>query len=76
MAAKIGYECVAPDHQLHQGSDTPDKLTIWQGEWAFCARSIRADGHEWKATGGEDYPALIRRTKHVVVQGSAEAHAR
>ena len=64
VAAKIGFECVAPDHQQHQGSDAPDKLTIWKGEWAFCARSIRAEGHEWKSTGGEDYLALVQRTRH------------
>lgn len=55
----IAYECVSPDHKpsvLH-----PDKLTIHDGEWAFCAFDARADGHHWRATGGAPLEALTVR---------------
>ena len=59
MAAKlIAYECIAADHQpsmLHV-----DKLTIHDGAWAFCPFDARADGHQWKPTGGADVEALTR----------------
>lgn len=60
MAAKlIAFECVARDHQptlLH-----PDKLTVHDGEWAFCAFDARAEGHEWRRTGGMDLASLAYR---------------
>jgi hypothetical protein len=59
MAAKlIAYECVAPEHQptlLH-----PDKLTVHEGAWAFCAFDARAKGHRWRETGGIDLDSLTR----------------
>jgi hypothetical protein len=61
VGAKIGFECVAPDHRSGRAAGAPDKLTIVNGEWAFCALSSRAEGHDWKSTGGEEYPALVRR---------------
>ena len=75
MGAKIGFECVAPDHRLQTTDDQPDKLTIINGEWAYCARSSRAEGHEWKSTGGEEYTSVVRRTNHSVVHAGSEARA-
>ena len=75
MGAKIGFECVSPEHRLKNEQDMPDKLTIVNGEWAYCPRSARAEGHEWKTTGGEDYTAVMRRTSHSVVQAESEARA-
>ena len=60
MAAKlIVYECESPDHQpsvVH-----PDKLTVHEGEWAFCPFDARAEGHRWKTTGGVDLESVNRR---------------
>lgn len=60
MGAKlIAYECVSPDHRpslLH-----PDKLTIYEGAWAFCGFDSRAKGHTWRVTGGVDLESLTRR---------------
>ena len=55
----IAYRCVASDHPptlLH-----PDKLTIHDGEWAFCPFDARAGGHKWEVTGGEAVEVLMRR---------------
>lgn len=74
MGAKIGFECVAPEHRRHAADDQLDRLTIVNGEWAFCFRGLRAEGHEWKPTGGEEYPDLMRRVGHVAAR-SEEARA-
>jgi DNA-binding winged helix-turn-helix (wHTH) protein len=74
MGAKIGFECVAPEHRRRQADDTLDQLTIVNGEWAFCFRGLRAEGHQWKTTGGEEYPAFVRRVGHETVR-SGEARA-
>jgi len=55
----IAYSCDAPGHQ--PGSMPPDKLTVHQREWAFCAYDARADGHRWQKTGGASYEDLLRR---------------
>jgi hypothetical protein len=73
MTAKIGFECVAPEHRRHAADDTPDTLTIVNGEWAFCLRGLRAEGHEWKSTGGEEYPALMRRIGHATAGSEVRA---
>lgn len=65
MAAKIGFECVAPEHRRPAAGDSLDKLTIVNGEWAYCSRGLRADGHEWKTTGGEEYLTFVRRVGHL-----------
>ena len=38
----------------HRGApdDVTDKLTIHDGEWAFCPLDARADEHDWRPTGG------------------------
>jgi hypothetical protein len=57
----IAFECIAAEH----GSSAPrtDKLTIHQRAWAFCGFDARADGHEWRATGGVDLETLVRRSR-------------
>jgi hypothetical protein len=54
----IVWECVASDHQA--SGLFPDKLTVHEGAWAFCRFNARADGHDWKATGGADLDVLLR----------------
>ncbi len=60
MAAKlIRYECVAREHQptlTHL-----DKLTVHQGDWAFCPFDAHAEGHRWRDTGGSDLETVQRR---------------
>ena len=68
----IAYECVADDHRptfLH-----PDKLTIHQGQWAFCAFDARATGHKWNETGGEELQHIM--TRHGLVGGVATHEAK
>ncbi|HYK98799.1 MAG TPA: hypothetical protein VEU77_10460 [Candidatus Acidoferrales bacterium] len=55
----IQFCCVAADHQDAKGSSS-DTLTIHEGKWAFCPYDIRANGHEWEATGGVSV-AEVRR---------------
>ena len=74
MSAKIGFECVAPEHRRHSAADKPDKLTIVKGEWAYCSRGLQAEDHEWKSTGGEEYLAFVRRVGHFAT--GSEEHAR
>ena len=60
MAANVvDFECVAPDHAA--SSQHPDKLTIHDGRWAFCAFDALSDGHTWRATGGVALAELMRR---------------
>jgi hypothetical protein len=68
MAAKlIAYECVATEH--HPDHVHPDKLTIHDGHWAFCAFDSRATGHQWAKTGGEQLEMLM--AKHGITGGVA-----
>ena len=66
----VVYECVAPDHQ--PGMLHPDKLTAHDGRWAFCAFDARAEGHEWRATGGTDMSALLNRIGLAVATSAPE----
>lgn len=50
MQTPVAYECRAPSHQVGDGG--PDKLTVHDGQWAFCPFDVKAGGHEWTATGG------------------------
>jgi hypothetical protein len=52
----VAFACAAPTHQVGEGG--PDKLTIYQGQWAFCAYDARADGHQWGPTGGRSLSML------------------
>ena len=38
----------------HRGTpdDAADKLTVHEGEWAFCPLDVRATEHDWRKTGG------------------------
>lgn len=60
MAVKlIAYECVADSHQPSLAH--PDKLTIHDGAWSFCPFDARAEGHEWRETGGADLATVAQR---------------
>ena len=59
MAAEIAYECVARPHQ--SGGDA-DKLTIHDGQWAYCPCDAKAEGHEWKPTGGRPLFTFAKRS--------------
>ena len=50
MEPPVVYECMAPSHRIGEGG--PDKLTVHQRQWAFCPFDVKAEGHEWMATGG------------------------
>lgn len=62
----IAYECVAPEHQ--PSLTFPDKLTIHQGAWAFCPFDSRAEGHQWRETGGTVFGDLLRRAGIALAQ--------
>lgn len=69
METPVAYECTAPAHQVGEGGG-PDKLTVHQGQWAFCAFDVKAGGHEWRPTGGVPlsmlrHAATVRRTELV-----------
>ena len=73
----IVYECVAPEHQ--PSLLFPDKLTIHQGSWAFCAFDSHADGHRWRETGGAQFTDLLRKAGIALAQEGerpAVAHQR
>ena len=68
MGAKlIAFECIASAHQATLAH--PDKLTIQEGAWAFCAFDARATDHLWRPTGGADLETLLR---HVGLSVSAD----
>lgn len=50
MSAQVAFICSAPAHRSQAGS--ADKLTIHEGQWAFCPHDAKAEGHKWDATGG------------------------
>src|SRR2546423_11365063 len=50
-AARIGFICVTAAH-LDKNGAAVDHLTVHEKEWAYCPSNARADGHDWKATGG------------------------
>lgn len=68
LAKLVEYQCVAKDHEATLTH--PDKLTIYKGQWAFCAYDSLAGGHEWRATGGADLESLLRQD-HVALSSRA-----
>jgi hypothetical protein len=44
VESPVVYECTAPSHQVGEGG--PDKLTVHEGQWAFCSYDAKAEGHE------------------------------
>jgi hypothetical protein len=52
----VAFACTAPTHQSTGGG--PDKLTIHDGQWAFCAFDAQAHGHVWGPTGGRTLTML------------------
>ncbi len=73
MEPRVGFNCVAPAHKVGDGG--PDKLTVHQGQWAYCSFDARADGHEWRATEGATLTTLrastLARGKENVEGGGA-----
>lgn len=51
METAVAFVCDAPAHRSGEGGG-PDKLTVHDGRWAFCAYDSKADGHEWKPSSG------------------------
>jgi hypothetical protein len=70
-APLIAYECSAPEHQ--PAPDRPDKLTIYEGAWAYCPFDTHAAGHVWNATGGVDIATLVRRGRRAVATDAPAA---
>lgn len=56
MEPAVAYACVATAHRA--GGGGPDKLTVHEGEWAFCPFDAKADGHQWSRTRGTSLSAL------------------
>lgn len=48
METPVAFECVANAHQDGEGG--PDKLTVHEGQWAYCRFDAKSDGHQWKKT--------------------------
>jgi hypothetical protein len=36
-----------------------DTVTLVEGLWAYCPMDVRADGHDWRPTGGMTMEALL-----------------
>lgn len=69
METRVAFECVARAHQDGEGG--PDKLTVFEGQWAFCRFNAKADGHDWKKNEGLSlsmlrYTAAIKARDHVL----------
>lgn len=63
MEAGIVYQCVATEHR--EGTGAPDRLTVHQGEWAYCPFDARATGHDWQRNPGRtlsmlEYAGMVR----------------
>lgn len=63
METTVAFHCEAPAHHGRDGGG-PDKLTIHEGQWAYCSYDSRADGHEWRRTEGLTI-SMIRTTSVV-----------
>jgi hypothetical protein len=50
--ARVAFVCVAQTHLVNNGATAADHITIHETAWAYCPSDVRADGHDWKATGG------------------------
>jgi hypothetical protein len=75
---KVGFMCVATAHLEKNGAPV-DHLTIVDRDWAFCASDVRADGHDWKPTGGVslgELELLVRRMRERTGQGVGPDGAR
>lgn len=63
----VAFTCVAAAHRDSEAG--PDKLTIHNGKWAYCAYDAQADGHDWKPADGvtvslpQPPPAVRDRTE-------------
>lgn len=72
MEPAIAFTCVAPAHQAGEGG--PDKLTVHEGQWAFCFFDARAEGHEWSPGTGLTLTLLrasaVARAKEQVKGGT------
>jgi len=64
--ARVGFLCTAPSHVDKNGA-VVDHLTIHETDWAYCPLNARADGHDWKATGGLSMGELV-----ILVRGIRE----
>ena len=64
--ATVGFICMASAH-LQKNGVLVDHLTIHDKTWAYCPLNVRADGHDWKPTGGVSMGEL-----EIVVRGMRE----
>jgi len=58
----VAFICMSPAH-LQKNGALVDHLTIRDKMWAYCPSNVRADGHDWKETGGVpigDLEILVR----------------
>ena len=53
----VHFRCGNPAHEPDgQPSDT---VTLVEGLWAYCPYNVRADGHDWRPTGGQKIEELL-----------------
>jgi hypothetical protein len=68
--ARVGFLCRAPAH-LDKNGALVDHLTVHDRLWAYCPSNARAEGHDWKPTGGVPMAEL-----EIVVRGMRERRSR
>ena len=57
----VRYYCVSPEH-LERSDDLTDKLTVHDGQWAFCPLNTRLGGHDWRPRGSLSPAVLAARS--------------
>ncbi|HUQ42689.1 MAG TPA: hypothetical protein VM052_09320 [Candidatus Limnocylindrales bacterium] len=50
----VQFFCMHPEHREITATNgrASDHLTVFEREWAYCARDAKLDGHQWELTGG------------------------
>ncbi|HEV8656324.1 MAG TPA: hypothetical protein VGR85_12515 [Candidatus Limnocylindria bacterium] len=51
MEGLIHFLCVLPAHVRDPQLDS-DHITVFDGQWAFCAGEVHDEKHDWQKTGG------------------------
>jgi len=54
----VHFRCENPAHR-RPDTRPSDTLTLVEGLWAYCPMDVRAEGHDWRPTGGVTMEALL-----------------
>jgi hypothetical protein len=54
----IHFRCGEPAH-ARPDQRVSGTVTLVEGLWAFCPMDVRADGHDWRPTGGVTMEDLL-----------------